>query len=122
MVYAVGSFVYGWDLSDHEGQPDPYAAHRAEINDLAGDDFFLVSMYGHNHYPIIYLGVETGSVEEHGVTPVRDVIHELTVKPENLKEFSDLCREFDAESAISQGLKDAIAASPPSHFLVWTHS
>lgn len=121
MTYAIGDFIYGWDLSHHDGQPDPYAAFRKEINDL--DDIGYVEvMYGHNHYPIIYLGVVTGSVEEHGVTPIKDVIEALTVKPENLQEFSDLCRDFEADISISQALKDAIAANPPSHFLAWTHS
>ena len=122
MTYAIGSFVYGWDLTKPEKGPDPYDVHRVEINDLIEECFWIEELHGNNHYPIAYLGVETGFVEEHGVTPVSQVITALTVKPEDIKEFSDLCTKFEADTTISQGLKDAIAANPPSHFLVWSHS
>lgn len=122
MVYAIGSFVYGWDLSQHDDVPDPYKVHRREINDLMDEHPLVETMHGHNHYPIVHLGVETGFVEEYGATPVQDVIQALTVKPENLKDFAELVKDFDADTTISQGLKDAIASNPPSHFLVWTHS
>lgn len=122
MVYAVGSFVYGWDLTHHEGEPDIYAAHRTEIEDLKDEGPCVDAFYGHNHNPIVYLGVITGSVAEWGTTPVKDVINELTVKPEDLKEFADLVAAFDADTTISQGLKDAIASQPVSHFLAWDHS
>lgn len=127
MTYTQFHVVYGIDCTVYPNVTDPFAAFRAEIDQLAEDGSYFsdarkpVATLAKSETPMsIYLGWELATFTPHQrPLPVSKIIHATVPSKGDLDMFDDRYGGLMEDPGVSAGLKQALASAERSIFVIW---
>lgn len=132
MPYAIGTIVFGVDLTQHyQGPANPpegvtkiaLAIHKILQNDFEEEDPFLNSVYPGDD--LVFAGLLRGKrISEGDFSTGKSLIAKLEDRPEDAPAYAEALAEFLARTdiTITPALRAYFEQTEPYVFVAWGHS